>query len=136
MDRPRRRLFQFGLGTLLLVVTAVAVFLAYHLNWIQQRHALIARQKMLVKEYGQPEMQVSAISVKSRDGPGLLGLFGERAVIQLILIGPYEPTGPPGTTTVLPHPPKHPDYQRARQLFPEVPASQIVIMGLQKAAAQ
>ena len=114
------------------VLACVACVGGYELNWIRQRHALIARQKVLANTY-QYGGNIAGISLAGRDGPGLLWLFGERKVFQLILIGPYEPSGPPGTTTVLPGPPKHPDYLTARRLFPE---AEILVMGLQKPIAR
>ena len=38
---PRRRWFQFGLRGLLGVVTVLAAFIAYHVNWIRQQHQLL-----------------------------------------------------------------------------------------------
>ncbi len=127
----RRRWFRFTLRTLLVIVALLAVFLAYHVNWIRERRALIAKHKELSEWYGQP-MQIAAVSVIPRDGPGLLWMFGERKIIQLSLIGPYEPTGAEGTWTASPGPPKHPDYQRARRLFPE---ADILVYGLQRTIA-
>lgn len=34
----RRRWYQFGLGTMFVLVTVVGAFFAYHVNWIKQRH--------------------------------------------------------------------------------------------------
>jgi hypothetical protein len=39
---PRRRWFQFSLGTMLLVVTVFSVVLAWELNYVRQRRAAIA----------------------------------------------------------------------------------------------
>jgi hypothetical protein len=36
---PRRRWFQFGLRTMFVAVTVVAIFIGYHVNWIRQRNA-------------------------------------------------------------------------------------------------
>ena len=40
--QPRRRWFHiaFGLRTLFVVVTAVAIWLGYHMSWIRQRHEI------------------------------------------------------------------------------------------------
>jgi hypothetical protein len=39
---PTRRWFQFGLGTMFVVVTAVAVWLAWELSYIRERQAFLA----------------------------------------------------------------------------------------------
>ena len=38
---PRRRWFQFGLRTMFVAVTIVAIFVGYHVNWIQARREAI-----------------------------------------------------------------------------------------------
>jgi hypothetical protein len=40
---PRRRWFQFGIGTMLLFITVCAIWLAYELNHIHARQAMIKR---------------------------------------------------------------------------------------------
>jgi hypothetical protein len=61
----RRRWYQFSLGTMLIVVTVVCVWLGYELNWIGQRHAIIKDCYSHVEDAG------------LRAAPGLLWLFGE-----------------------------------------------------------
>jgi hypothetical protein len=76
MDVPRtgnRRWFQFSLRSLLIVVTAIACWLGYELNWIRERRAFLARE-LVVQEtekvrYPPPTEFIAA--------PSLLGLFGE-----------------------------------------------------------
>ena len=68
---PRRRWFRFSLRTMLVVVTVLPVPLgwaAYHLNWIRQRHAALAR------------WDASSLSIDRDDKipPWQLRLFGER----------------------------------------------------------
>ncbi|MBI2825910.1 MAG: hypothetical protein HYX69_14590 [Planctomycetia bacterium] len=41
-SKPRRRWFQFGLGTMFLLVTLFALWLAWELNFIHQRQAFLA----------------------------------------------------------------------------------------------
>ena len=38
----RRRWLQFSLRTMFVVVTVLAIFIAYHVNWIRQRHRIVA----------------------------------------------------------------------------------------------
>ena len=47
MTAPNRRWFRYGLRTLFVVVTAVACWLAYELNWIYQRHKFLAEHGAL-----------------------------------------------------------------------------------------
>jgi hypothetical protein len=55
---------QFGLRTLFVAVTIVAIFVGYHVNWIRQRR--IALEALGI-----------SINAKDRKAPGLLWLFGE-----------------------------------------------------------
>jgi hypothetical protein len=72
--KTRRRWFQFSVGTMLLLVTALAAFLAYHVTWIRQRHQFL----------GSPRSFSNGLTLKELDptlptprAPGLLWLFGE-----------------------------------------------------------
>ncbi|MBI2827551.1 MAG: hypothetical protein HYX69_22990 [Planctomycetia bacterium] len=67
---PRRRWFQFGLGTLFAVMTVVGAILAYYLNWIHERHAALSDWDS--SAWGPLHVDAPA------KAPGLLGLFGER----------------------------------------------------------
>jgi hypothetical protein len=69
-DIPKRRWFQFGFGTMLVVVTAAAVFLAYHANWIRQRRAFLEHA------YASWDPDPTLLDPLPR-APGLLWLFGE-----------------------------------------------------------
>src|SRR5579863_2209083 len=40
---PRRRWFQFGIGTMLLLVTVFAVWLSWELNYVRHRKACVAK---------------------------------------------------------------------------------------------
>jgi len=63
----RHRWFQFGLRSMFVVVTLVAIFVTYHVNWIHQRHQLSVDGKHLVGTNVGNEVRA----------PGLLWLFGE-----------------------------------------------------------
>jgi hypothetical protein len=67
----RRRWFQFSSGAMLLAVTVLAVFIAYHVNWIRQRRGYETQDYLLnIAGPGHgPDIAVPA--------PGLLWLFGE-----------------------------------------------------------
>ena len=109
-------------------MTAIALFLAYHINWIRERHALIARHTAQANEIGQ-RIPIAIISPSPRDGPGLLWLFGERNVQQFTLVGPYERADATQkfvlTCGILPHP----DHELVRHLFPEIPENGILVLG-------
>jgi hypothetical protein len=113
--KPRRRWFQFGIGTMFVVVTVFAVFLGYHLNWIRQRHEFIAEQQR------RSGSDVSVVDTNVSDdvtvpAPGLLALFGEHGVVQLGVI--IDSDGIP-LDGPLPVAADEVRIQRARKLFPE-----------------
>ncbi|QDT76010.1 hypothetical protein [Lacipirellula limnantheis] len=61
--------FRYSLRALLVVMTLLALFFWYHIDWIKQRRASLAQEN--IKSFGQSpnDAQPSA--------PGLLWLFGE-----------------------------------------------------------
>jgi len=69
----RRRWFQFGVVTMLLLVAAVAVFLAYHVNWIDQRHEFSERQYVKLQRIRWDDDPPNL-----GETPGVLWLFGEK----------------------------------------------------------
>ena len=58
----------FSLRTLFVVVTVLAVFIAYHANWIRQRHTYLQDHPGAADELATP---------RSTSAPGLLWIFGE-----------------------------------------------------------
>jgi hypothetical protein len=70
LSPTRGRGLQFGLGTMFTVMTAIALFLGHHLDWIWQRRTAIASWEYSAHQLLSPHTGVAA--------PGLLGLFGER----------------------------------------------------------
>jgi hypothetical protein len=57
-----------------IVVTAIACWLGYELNWIRQRHAFLSREL----EMQQVEKVLYPPPAEFVPAPPLLGLFGER----------------------------------------------------------
>lgn len=82
--QPHRRWFQFGLRTMFVVVTVVAVFIGYHVNWIQQRRAARTPQPVFPgSKYLVEAMDMSKGSLRA---PGLLWIFGEKGVDELCVV--------------------------------------------------
>jgi hypothetical protein len=74
----RRRWFRFSLRTMFVVVTVVAIFVAYHVNWIRQRHEFL-------------KTEVATFPSQSRpSAPGLLWMFGEKGVPNLTVLHPAD----------------------------------------------
>ena len=64
---------------LLVLMTALALFLGYHLNWIQQRRAVLESDAVSVSE--------SHDSFHRPAAPGLLWMFGEQGYQTIGIIG-------------------------------------------------
>ncbi|HEY1600487.1 MAG TPA: hypothetical protein VGG64_12850 [Pirellulales bacterium] len=84
----RDRGYQFGLGTMSVVVTVVATFLAYHVNWIRQRHAFLTEEgdrfaRIPVEEFA---LASAFISPQRMPAPGMLWLFSEDGLEYLSVI--------------------------------------------------
>jgi hypothetical protein len=121
---PNRRRFQFGLRGLLLATVVVALFsgwIAYQLNWIRQRHALMARHSKMVAVVSNrfpttEEVEIGdrvAIGKPTCSTPGQLWLFGESAVPQIT----FHFLSTKGQTK--PSDSEMNEVQLARRLFPE-----------------
>jgi hypothetical protein len=85
--------FQFGLGTLLLLITVFAAFLAYHVNWIRERHAIVnsaSDPKVLSYSF---DPQDPFGDVAPRSAPGLLGLFSEEGYHDIVIFFPFGVNG-------------------------------------------
>ena len=117
-ESPKRRWLRFSLRTLFVVVTVLAAFsgwVVYHLNWIRERHQLLARHNATSAEqyvnrrarFGDPEPKPFLTIAPSSPSIGFgLRLFGETDVSHVrvfILDG-----GPEGD-----------EIERAARLFPE-----------------
>ena len=94
--RPiRRRRFQFGLTTMFVLVTVFAAILAYHVNWVRQRHEALLRASHL------------AGPIRA---PGLLWLFGEQGYREIDVVFDPDDTTQEAATN---------ESNRAADLFPE-----------------
>jgi hypothetical protein len=90
-----RRRFQFETRTIFLAVTMLAVWLGWEMNWIEQRHAVLENNEVLVSSVGIPWEGVA---------PSPLGWFGESGI---------------GTGIILPSETTDGELNRVRRLFPE-----------------
>ena len=91
--RPR-----YSLRALLVLMTALACFLWYHINWIQQRRAAIEDHLVF---------SIMFDGVGEQAAPGLLWMFGEKGHHQLVVIGLDD----------------GPEVNRMRAIFPEATCS-------------
>ena len=75
----KRRWFQFNLRTLFVLITLIACWLGYELNWIRQRRNFIAEENAKCEALQQKghtrDFYVSVVGPGK--SPGLLWLFGE-----------------------------------------------------------
>jgi hypothetical protein len=101
---PRRRWFQFGIGTMFFAVTvlaALAAFLAYHVNWVRERRNApvyyVMEEVYLVTPSGPKPTRVAC------DAPWPLEWFGEPGC-NALQISPSVPES---------------EVERIRRLFPE-----------------
>lgn len=80
--RTSRRWAQFGLRSLLVITTLVAIVLGYHANWLHQRQALLATEGVydLTEGYAAPRPRA----------PALLWICGELGVNTLAVMSYVE----------------------------------------------
>jgi hypothetical protein len=85
---PKRRWPRFRLRTLFMVATVVAIigWVGYNLNWIRQRHQLVAEQLMLSERYQAGWAMVPYSPGQPPTAPGLLWLFGEAGLPSMTLL--------------------------------------------------
>jgi hypothetical protein len=117
---------RFSLRSLMLAVTALGIFAAYQVHWINQR-----RDYMLEWHYpGWPvnphrfsnasrrTIEMNSASFSDRGAPYLLWLFGERRAVSIWLrVGIKDVTRTGEITATIKR--SHPDLKRAKSLFPE-----------------
>ncbi len=84
--------WRISLRMLLLIVTVLALFFGYHVNWLHQRHLLLAKYDSLAEsasaesEFLRDEWRWRNPAETHMEPPGLLGLFGESGVDELWLV--------------------------------------------------
>jgi hypothetical protein len=104
----RRRWFQFGLGTMFVLVTAFAAWLGWELKFIRDREAFLSwrDRKCEVEQREHPGL----------DGPVALWVRPKPATIRIwrTWLGDE-----PAEFVVLPHAASIVDQERAKALFPE-----------------
>jgi hypothetical protein len=106
---PKRRWFRFSLRTLFVVVTVIACWMGYQLNWIRQRHEFVGQRLAPVGHSLYPRL-VRTDGVAA-EAPRTLRLFGERGYAH-ISIDVFQ--------AGLEHPPDdRRELKMARRLFPE-----------------
>jgi hypothetical protein len=93
-DKPNRRRFRFGLRSLFIFVTVIAIWAAYSANWIRQRREFVRKLE------SDPVFFTIVRFDSAFYAPGLLWLFGEDGVESIVL-------------------PNVSDAADARRLFPE-----------------
>jgi hypothetical protein len=74
----RRRRFQFRTRTLFAFVTLLAIFIAYHVNWIRQRHAILHNAAHIDEVSPAGWLVTSHAPGPPVKAPGLLRFFGEK----------------------------------------------------------
>ncbi len=79
MNPPRRRL-RFSIKSMLVVVALVGCWLAYYLNWINQRH------KFLMTELHFAANDYWTVERENKPLPWQLRLFGERGISKLFVL--------------------------------------------------
>jgi hypothetical protein len=110
-QKPRRRWFQFRLRTLLVAMTvacAVSSWVGYQLNWIRERHAIMADGAPM--QNSQVLGRCTEVSYDNVVGaPWSLRLLGERGCCNLVLT--FKKSDP--------------QTARIRRLFPEAQVSSV-----------
>ncbi|HEY1599232.1 MAG TPA: hypothetical protein VGG64_06490 [Pirellulales bacterium] len=128
MPPTRRRWFQFGLRTIFVALTTMAVpmsWLGYHLHWMRERHAfaagLIERRKQLNigTVFSQP------FELRSDKMPFGLQLLGERAQQSIYLLR----RSGADDDRLNPARDDEDEIRRARGLFPEASISIFTVTG-------
>ena len=107
---PRRRWFQFGLGTMLLLVTVFAVWLAWELKFVRARLAVFATAKnegrphvLFLSDYLEDGRLQLVQQGRTLDVPFWRAWMGDKPAVNILVPQRDSPT----------------EAQRIRDLFPE-----------------
>lgn len=106
MTTPRRR-WSFSLRTFFVVMTLVACWLGYRLNWIRERHEMLSAPEEPLMMVSGPNFDWFDGPIPDRPTPFALWLFGETTFRALLV----EPCADAIETENR--------LRRARSLFPE-----------------
>jgi hypothetical protein len=127
---PKRRWFRYSLRMLFVLVTVVCCWLGYELNWIRQRHAFLAKQRVVFEQTPTLGFPGTSEPVQGATrAPDLLSLFGESGVSVLLLqifVENYD-----GADSD-----RYDEVRLAKQLFPEAQVSWLVFNAPASAASQ
>lgn len=81
---PKRRWFRYSLRTLLVAVMVFGCWLGYELNWIRQRHSVLARDDI---RSSQRWLVVTPFQIPdSPNPPWPLSVFGEKGYGEVVLV--------------------------------------------------
>jgi hypothetical protein len=113
-SRSRRRWFQFGSPTLILFVAVLACWLAYHVEWVRQRHEFLAHHDTLRRQLEwNEEVPTKDHLAKGLKAPAIFTLTGEpshQAVTVVVVVDDYVESPP-----IM----EFDEWKRAESLFPE-----------------
>ena len=113
---PKRRWFRFSLRTLFVIVTLVALWLGYELNWIRERRKFLNApgvfESTSIDTLG-PNFVIPPPLVPPPRAPGMLRLFGERGVVAIEIPIERQLFDESLSSDC------YKEVQRARRLFPE-----------------
>jgi len=73
---PNRRRFRWSLRTIFVVVTALGCWLGYEVNWIRERHVVVA-DFVMYRAY--------RVASNSPSAPSFLWLFGEKGYTAVVV---------------------------------------------------
>lgn len=114
MTAPRRR-WSFGLGTLFVLVT-LACWFSYQLNWIRERHRMVAEEEAVSSALGNYATGVTSDTlapVNSAASRIVLAVFGEARVERILVYYIVDESSREKTAE------DFPKIKRAQRLFPE-----------------
>jgi hypothetical protein len=110
MTAPKRRWFRFSLRTMFVVVTVLAIWLGYHINWARQRRDALSSGRFTGDRVLATGMAPAL--PKMVTAPGLLWLLGEPGYVSIVMAVPERV---PLKLTAA----EQSEFDRVARLFPE-----------------
>ena len=86
LNPTRRRWFRFSLRTLFVAVTVICIYLGWAMNWVRQRHEVLATET----KYTRRVIGEDGIAVHRTAAPFPLRLLGELGISDLTIVGVTE----------------------------------------------